>query len=161
LKKPILITLLCASLMLVTPLTGVAQENKIRDSIPDIPDDVYKLGAKIKDVVNEILVKYVDIPTVRSICNVILNITDAIGRIIYCIILAFLIIPIGILAIFFGLVLRNEYIGYYLAVLVWVIVGEINSVCYWYFNPPFQSIYTMLNVNNNIQSFDDCPCLQE
>ena len=39
-KKPILITLCCASLMLLTPLVGVAQENTVSNNLSEQPNDV-------------------------------------------------------------------------------------------------------------------------
>ena len=39
-KKEILITLCCASLILVTPLTGVAQESTVSSNLPEQPNDV-------------------------------------------------------------------------------------------------------------------------
>lgn len=93
-KKSILITLLCAGLMLVTPLSSVAQENKISNNIPDMPDDVDDFVAQIRIVVNEILEKYGYIPMVKSLCNMVLNTLDLFGNIIICIFLYILYIPV-------------------------------------------------------------------
>ena len=55
-KKPILITLLCTCLMLVTPLVGVAQENKISNNPSEQPD-IDGLVSHLRVVIDEILEK--------------------------------------------------------------------------------------------------------
>jgi len=163
-KKEILITLLCAGMLLVTPLVGIAQENKISDSIPDMSDDVEGLIAKIRTVVNEVLEKYGHIPTVRGLCNVILNTLDSAGDMIICIFLIMLFIPVFILHTVF-LLLGFENLRQYMAMFT-VGIGLLTYVFCPPYNefisiPSFKFIYTMLETKDNINTFDGCPCLQE
>ena len=153
-KKTILITLCCASLMLITPLTGVAQENTVSNNLPEQPDDVEGLVAQIRIVVDEILQKYGHIPIVRGLCNMILGLlSDLIGKIIYCITLIILAIPVGILGLFLGLVLRLEYIAYHFLGMALVLISKYDRNC-----PPstplnnllssFHPLYTLSETND-------------
>jgi hypothetical protein len=72
-KKTILITLCCASLILVTPFTTVAQENTVSNNVPEQPKDVEGLVAQLRVAINEILQKYGHIPSIAKQCGIILN----------------------------------------------------------------------------------------
>ena len=72
-KKTILITLMCATLILVTPFTTVAQENTISNNLPEKPNDVEGLVAKLRVAIDEILQKYGHIPSIAKQCGIILN----------------------------------------------------------------------------------------
>ncbi|UCF49087.1 MAG: hypothetical protein JSU91_04875 [Thermoplasmatales archaeon] len=85
-NKPILIALCCASLMLVTPLTSVAQENTVSNNLPEQPNDVEGLVAQLRVVIDEILEKYGHIPMVSSLCDVIIKLDWFPGFIVYLII---------------------------------------------------------------------------
>ena len=67
-KKPILITFLCAGLMLVTPFSVVARENKISSNLTDEPD-IEGLVAELRVVIDEILQTYGHIPMVSNLFN--------------------------------------------------------------------------------------------
>jgi hypothetical protein len=75
-RKEILIAFICVSLMLVTPLTAVARENKISRNLTD-ESDVESLVTQLRVVVNKILEKFGHIPKVANFCNVILNKIDS------------------------------------------------------------------------------------
>ena len=70
-KKNILIALVCASLILVTPFTVVAQENKIRNNITE-EFDVERIVAQIRNRINEKLVKYESKPKLTIFREIIL-----------------------------------------------------------------------------------------
>jgi len=162
-KKEILITILCTSLMLVTPFTSIAQENKVSNNLPEQPNDVDGLVVQIRTVVNDILVKYGHIPLVRSLCNMINNILSWYpGNILYCILLFILAVPLASLLLIIGWWYRNLF---YLVILI---LHEFDSNCppktpfFFDWSSSFQSIYTMLETKDNLtNTFDGCPCLQE
>ena len=157
-RKEILITFAIASLLLITPLTGIAQENKVSNNLIEQPD-IDGLVAQIRTVANEILEKYGHIPIISSLCNMILNSLNLIVLWVICwviYIICFLFIPIIWFCFLMGLYIGQTILWYILAVAM-----IIDSECPDLFSPPIKSIYTMLNVDDNTQSFDDCACLQE
>jgi len=157
-KKEILITLLCAGLMLVTPFTTIAQENKVSSNLTDNPD-INGLIVQIRTVVNEILQKYGNIPMVRSLCNVIFNILDSFGLVLFCLFLEIILWPLVIIdTILFGVI---GELPYYLTLMCFLIAWIIDTECPDPFKQSFQSIYTMLETKDNINTFDCCPCLEE
>jgi len=99
-KKEILITLLCAGLMLVTPFITIAQENKVSNNLPEKPD-IEGLVAQIRVVIDKILQKYGHIPIINNVCSVILKLLELIGKIIFCITLLIIEIPLAILFLIF------------------------------------------------------------
>ena len=163
-KKPILITLLCAVLMLVTPLTGVAQENTVSNNLPEQPKDVEGLIVQIRTVVDEILQRYGHIPMVRSLCNIILKTMDSFNLLLFCIFIVVITIPVFIIVFFvwstFGII--PPTLGPILFLLAMILDSEcpqsntLNNLL-----PSFKSLYPMLETNDNINTFDGCPCLQE
>ena len=164
-KKPFLITLCCASLMLVTPLVGVAQENTVSNNLPEQPNDVEGLVAQIRTVVDEVLQKFGHIPMVRSLCNVIQNALGLFGLILSCIfylIMALLLGPFVVILIYFN----YDEDALNLAIVVAIFITEFDSNCNPFYPPwnlklPFQSIYTLSETKDNINTFAGCPCLQE
>ena len=60
-KKPILITLLCAGLVLVTPFTTVAQENKVSSNLSDEPD------VEPKDYLFQTIIDIANNPDVKNL----------------------------------------------------------------------------------------------
>ena len=158
-KKEILIALLCAGLMLVAPFTVVAQENTVSNNLPEQPNDVEGLVAQIKTVIDEILQRYGHIPIVRSLCNVIFNILDSFGLVLFCLFLEIILWPLVIIdTILFGVI---GELPYYLTLMCFLIAWIIDTECPDPFKQSFQSIYTMLETKDNINTFDCCPCLQE
>ena len=161
-KKPILITLCCATLMLVTPLTSIAQENKVSSNLTDSPD-IDGLVTQIRTVVDEILQKYSHIPIISSLCNIILNTLSLIGNVIICIFLIMLAIPIFILYGVFKY-LRLDI----LLVRITLAAVFIGMVIYDYCSPfnkfisklPFQSLYTLSEPRDITNLARGCPCLQ-
>jgi hypothetical protein len=69
-KKSILIALFCVSLMLITPLTVVAQENKIRSIITENPV-VDRFIAQINNRINDNMGKYENKPNLPIILDFI------------------------------------------------------------------------------------------
>jgi len=164
-KKEILITLLCAGLMLVTPFTTIAQENKVSSNLKDEPDDVEGLVAQIRTVVDEILQKYGHIPMVRSISDLILILLGLFGLIIFCIFSISIVALIGIIAMILAL-LRFYDIPLFLMAFLLHLITELEHYCNPLYPPfslklPFKSLYTMLETKDNINTFDCCPCLEE
>ncbi len=163
-KREIFITLCCASLMLLTPLSGVAQENTISNNLPEQPNDVEGLVAQLRVVIDEILEKYGHIPMVSSLCNMILNSLGLIGRIIICIFVWIAIILLGL--VFFILAfLSLNYAAVYVAAVIYYIAVTMNEFCYPYKSLisklPFESIYILTETKDNTNTFDGCPCLNE
>jgi len=162
-KKEILITLLCAGLMLLTPFTTIAHENKVSSNLTDNPD-INGLIVQIRTVVNEILQKYGHIPMVSNLCNVILNALDLFGNILICIILILLLIPC------FLLIAVSYYtgMGILLYNVFWIIIVigmTMEDYCLPYNSLisilPLKSIYTLTETNVITELVRDCPCLQE
>jgi hypothetical protein len=94
-KKGIIIVLACASLMLVTPFTVVARENKV---ISNLSDNQYIEGivSQLRFVFNEIFQNYGYTSRVANLCNVILNILGFFGLFLTCIGLFFILLIIEI-----------------------------------------------------------------
>ena len=160
-KKPFLITFLCASLILVTPFTGVAQENKVSNTLTEHPD-IDGLVAQIRVVINEILQKYGHIPIVNNLLQSIISLLLLFARITLCIFLIIIGIPIVILFfILFFLGMSPDYLLFY----VTLIFSTLDDFCLTY--RPFisklqlQSIVTQLETDNITYSAKNCPCLQE
>jgi hypothetical protein len=148
---------------------GVTVNPAIATVEPDVDitdkSDVDELVVQIQNVVNEIQEKYGHIPTVRGLCNVILNTLDSVGYMIICIFLILLFILVFIL---YGVsyYLRLEVLRQNLSIIVLIISLTIDDYCSpnnkFISKPSFQSIYTMLETKSNpAYPFDDCPCLQE
>ena len=162
-KKHILIAFVCASLILITPFTVVAQENKISSNLTEQPD-IEGLVAQLRVVIDEILQKYGHIPMVANLCNMILDLSDLIGKILYCIALIIIFIPFAILFLFFGLVLRLEQIGLAFGVYAFITVMEYDLNCppsTPFFDWPLKSIYILSDTNDIPNLVNDCPCLEE
>jgi hypothetical protein len=157
-KKEVFISILCAGLMLVTPFTTIARENKISNKILEQLDDVDGLVTQIRTVVNQILQKYGHIPVVKDLCNVILNSLGLVGRIIFCVFLYILLIPLTLLAGIF-LVLEIDYLWHIFGGLAIIISLMTSLECSGYFNPSFKSLYTLSGTNDILEL--DCSCLQE
>jgi len=168
-KKTILITLCCASLMLITPLTGVAQENTVSNNLPEQPKDVEGLVAQIRTVVDEVLQRYGHIQIVKGICSGILRFLDnsvfkTIWRIFCTLLFYFVAIPLGMLVMIILFILKPYDYSYMITFLTFLIFISWAAICSDYSITksilPFQSIYTMLETKDNLtQSFDGCPCL--
>ena len=159
-KKEILIALLCAGLMLVTPFTAVAQENKISSNLKEQPD-VEELLTQIRVVIDEILEKYRHIPIIGNLCNMVLNSLGLLGNIIICILLIIIAIPIGLVAVILA-ILGFDNIALNLAALVFIIIDISGDYCTPYNSfiskLPLKSISTLIEINNISEL--DCPCLQ-
>ena len=158
-KKEILSTLLCAGLILVTPFTTIAQENKISSNLIEQPY-IEGLVAQIRTVVNEILQKYGHIPIVRNLCNHILGILDNPIIKVVCILLLIISIPIQ------ALLLLLAFIFWDYALVFWgwmlLIATTWDLECAPYFTSksiqPLKTI-SILTVKNDFFKID-CPCLQ-
>ena len=165
-KKEILITILCTSLMLVTPFTTIAQENKISSNLIEQPY-IEGLVAQIRTVVNEILQKYGHIPKISNLFNLILNLLELIGKIMYCIVIAIIVIPIVTLysileystGVFYGIYMLLGLIGFVLLTIF--SKNCIPSTPFDNLFLPFKSIYKLSERNDITKSINDCPCLQD
>ena len=160
--KKILITIFCASLILVTPLSGVAQDNKISNILfeqPGIDGLVYQLRV----VIDEILEKYGHIPMVRALCNVILNSLGLIGLILYCIIFFIIAILLGLVFLIFA-IMGLYYVPSLIAQIVFIILMDLIYYCnepIINLKIPIISLYKTLETNKIIKLIKDCPCLYE
>ena len=126
----------------------------------DVEPDIEGLVAQLRVVINEILQDYRHIPIVRSLANTILNTISDIGRIIVCVFLYIIIIPLTLLAAI-GLSLKIDYLWYLFGTLATFVALILDMECREYFNPPSKSIYTMLDTNDITNLVDECPCMQE
>ena len=163
-KKTIFITLLCAGLMLVTPFITIAQENKVSNNLPEKPD-IEGLVAQIRVVIDKILQKYGHIPIINNVCSVILKLLELIGKIIFCITLLIIEIPLAILFLIFEVLGIYNICELFLGLLI-LTASTFDSNC-----PPstplnnlllpFQSLYTLLETKDITNLAKDCPCLQE
>jgi hypothetical protein len=162
-KKYVLIAILCAGLMLVTPLTGIASENKVSNNLPEYPDDVDGLVTELRVMIDEILEKYGHIPMISNLCNVILSLSNVIGKIIFCIAIIIIEIPIIILMLLFALS-GFHYPATYMQGLLLGFILTYDDNCPpgtpLSLKLPLKSIYTRLETND-ISDFNECPCLQE
>ena len=168
-KKTILITLCCASLMLVTPLVGVAQQNQVSNNLPEQPNDVEGLVAQIRVVIDEILQRYGDIPMVRSLCNLIIKLDWFPGIIVSCIFLWMIFISSMVILgkidnILYGLNINISLLRIFLVPFL-ILASILNNNCppstpiFWDWS--FKSLYTLSETKDSINTFDGCPCLQE
>lgn len=164
-KKEIFIALFCTGLVFITPLTSIAQENKVNNSLSE-QIDVNGLVVQIKTVMNEILEKYGHIPFVSNFGNLILNLLELIDKIIFCITLIIIFIPVAILFIFLGLVLGFKYIAYNIGAIALVLITEYDRNCppgtpLFDWLSPLKTIYTLKDIDDITNLIEDCPCLQE
>jgi hypothetical protein len=173
-KKPILITLCVTGLMLFTPFTTVAQENKVADNLKYEPDKE-ELVTQLRGVINEILQKYGHIPIVKSIFTWILSYLIWIlsvfiwifSYIKYFLIITYCVSFFIIIMLFSQLMMvmyRNGfshlgeltlYFGLFL-ILLYYITG-----CGWF--PPYNPLnpISYLKKTNYITNHpNDSPCLQ-
>ena len=161
-RKDILVAFALSSLLMITPLTGTAQENKLSGNLTEQPD-IDVLVAQIRTVINDVLENYRHMPIISSLCDVILNLTWYPGNILYCVFLMgiiilltitffmafliFLVIPPNLLDLL--IIFRNEY---------FINCPPANPFFDW----PSKSLYTMFETEDNLtNTFDGCPCLQE
>jgi len=162
-KKTILITILCASLMLVTPFTTVAQENTVSNNLTE-QTDIGGLVDQIRTVIDKILEDYRHIPIITKQCGTILNLLDSVGYMIICILLIMLIIPVFILHTVL-LLLGLEYLRQYIMAIAFGVGMLMVKYCPPLYKSisklPYQSIYTLSETKDYINTFDGCPCLQE
>jgi hypothetical protein len=162
-NKEILIASLFIGILLVTPFSVVARENTISTNLTEQPD-LEGLVAQLRVVIDEILQKYGHIPIVNNLCNIILGISDIIGRMIYCIFLIIILIPLVILFLIFD-VLENEEVSYTLMLYIFIAGAEYDLNCPpgnpFFWDWPFKLFYTLLGKNDISELVNDCPCLQE
>jgi hypothetical protein len=158
-KKEILITLICAGLILVTPLSGVAQENKVTDNLKDEPD-IEGLVSQIRTVVDEVLQKYGHIPMVRTLSNDILIKLNVPDNFFYCILLFSITIPV--LLIYW--IISWFGFGFYLQKIILVLFLDIQRFCTnsksFTTILPLKKTYDMTEINDITELVSDCSCLK-
>ena len=153
-KKEFLITILCAGLLIVTPIVVVARENSISNILSEHPD-VEELVAQIRATLNEILKKYGQDPKVNNACGVILFLLYFLARIALCILIFILAIPVLIfyfIALIKGDMKLIEVVSNIQASVLMII--ELCSPIYFKYQPKITKINDITNLVN------DCPCLQ-
>jgi hypothetical protein len=123
-------------------------------------DDIKGLVAQLRDAINQILLKYGHIPMVRSLCNMILDLTWYPGKIIIC----------GTLYIIFSFIVA-------LWVYAWQVFGfDGNSLftlamyvfallliadCIPWPYKSLKPLSTLTGKNYISELASQCPCLQE
>jgi methionine-rich copper-binding protein CopC len=108
--KKILITLVCATLMLITPFTVVAHENKITSTLIE-ESNVDRIVAQIKTRIDEKLEKYESKSNLTNLMEIILYLSDVnldrIVQLVLTIILSFILsflIPLTIITFILGFI---------------------------------------------------------
>ncbi len=167
-KKEILIATLFAGLLLVTPLSGVAQENKISNILSE-QTDVDDLVAQIRVVTNEILENYGHIPLIKTLCNRIIGVLDTIGLVLFCVIFGFLVaLPLAIIMlVMFFTGLTDTYVGQTIFFALFAIFFIWDFNCNFIAFPTdklissVNSMFALTGLNNSSDSIKKCPCLNE
>ena len=168
-NKEIFFTCICSSLLLMTPLIAVAQENKISNNLAEKPD-FEGLVLKIRIVINKIIHEYGHNQIVKNLCNKITGVLDKIGLFLFCAVFGLLVaIPLAILMLLlFFSGITSTYLGQ-------VIFFTLFSIFFiWDYNCNFitfpvdifsglssKSILSLTKIKNITKFSDDCPCLQE
>jgi hypothetical protein len=98
-NKKILILFIFASLMLMTPITAVARENKLIDNFKDQPD-AERIIIQIMSTANKMKEKYNYVSKASNTSGIILNLLSLIVRIFYYIIYYMVWIPFLYIAFF-------------------------------------------------------------
>ena len=160
-KKHVLIAFAIASLLLITPLTGIAQENKVSSNLSEQPD-INGLVSQLRVVIDEILEKYGHILMIRTLCNMILNSLGIIGLWLLCTFILIYVILFGLIALVLSF-LNFNIVAEYIVAIVFVILLELDSNCptIWDFIQPFKSLFTLSKTNDFTNLIENCPCLQE
>jgi hypothetical protein len=121
--------------------------------------DIEGLVAQIKVLIDEILVKYGDIPIVANICSMISFILVYLFvRLALCIFLFILAIPV--LFLYLIMLIKGEIKWHELLINLHVSFTELVGWC----NPlyfPFHLFFSLTEKNDITKTFDGCPCLQE
>lgn len=168
-NKEIFITILCTGLILITSFTTIATENKIDSNLTEKPD-IEKLVAKLRIVIDEILQRYKHIPMVKTLCNRIIGVLDAIGLFLFCVVFGILVaLPLAILMlILFFSGLTNSYLGQTIFYILFTIFFIWDYKCNFIAFPMnklsdslIKSISILRKVNDISELVNDCPCLQE
>jgi len=114
-KKTILIALCCASLMLITPFTVVAQENKISRNLTE-KLETERFVSQIRTRINEKKEKYKSIPKLSNILEIILHL------ILYLLdIILFRIVQVAFTIIFFPVMIILSPFIVFVLIIIWFI----------------------------------------
>jgi len=158
LKKETFITLLCAGLMLVTPFTTIAQENKVSNNLSE-KQDIDNLVNQIRVVIDEILQKYGHNPVVKIYCNLILNTLGLFGQILLCIFLTALVIPSFAFVLFLQSIgLGQTFIGKVITLYTFVLIMIWGDECVP--DLPFSSISTLRDLVKRSNPNCGCPLIK-
>jgi len=140
----------------IQPSIATVQPEKI-----DVEPDVEGLVAQLRVAVNDILQRYGNNPMVRSLCNIILDLTWYPGKIIICLFL--LICFILTFGLFIKLLINFDIKIPQLEALAMFVFGLylILFDCYpgWPYKSlkPISTLTGKININNLV---NDCPCQQ-
>jgi hypothetical protein len=165
-KREILITLLCAGIILITPLTSVAQENKISNNPSEQPD-IDGLVSQLRIIIDEILEKYGHIPIVANLCNMIFNSFSFIGNYLICITILILLIPLAILFLIVDSLGLNIawwvvfLVSFELVSLYLLLCPPSITIPFINLETPFKSLSTLTETKDITNLIEDCPCIQE
>ena len=132
-------------------------------------DDIEGLVAQIRIVINEILQDYGHIPVIRTLYNKIVDILGLFGRILFCVFLIVLVIPLFIIFVIMGLFLQLGLIENYDIGenLFWSILAICLGLTFFCsnFKSPLKSLSNIYSIDisnsSTLTGLDECPCMQE
>ena len=111
-KKQIIISLICAALVFITPFVVVAQENEITEN-QKYESDLEGLVDQLKILINDILDNFGQFKLIKTLCNIILGALDTIVLLFLCFVFGMLVaLPLALLMlILFFTGITNTYLG--------------------------------------------------
>ncbi|UCF49227.1 MAG: hypothetical protein JSU91_05615 [Thermoplasmatales archaeon] len=166
-KNPILITLFCANLILVTPFTTIAREDIVGSNLPN-QSDIDDLVAQVRVVIYGILENYGHIPMIKTLCSRIIGVLDTIGLVLFCVIFGFFVaLPLAIIMlIMFFTGLTDSYLGQAIFFALFSIFFIWDFNCNFIAFPTVKSLSSLLNSISSLTELNDtsdlinkCPCL--
>jgi len=168
-KKKILIAIICANLIFITPFTVVAKENKINNNMI-ARLNIEGLVSKIRVLLDKILERYGQIKIVNNLCNLINEVLEKISLFLFCALFGILVaIPLAIIMlIMFFSGLTNSYIGQAIFFALFSIFFIWDFNCNFITFPvdifqslPFNSISPLINKKIYTEFSENCSCLHE
>lgn len=150
-KKVIFFAFVFASLILIAPITTIAQENRVSRNISEQPD-IDRLVSDIRNEIGKIMERFGYLPMVETMSSIILNLIQNIYEML-CVIFIMVGIFIDSLLNHIWLETGKRFnairtLGSTIFLTAWVLCIA-----------PFQ--ITLSKSNDLTNSINDCPCLQE